>query len=321
MTCYMRIKRILFAAALFCLLQQPGWAQAPALSVKGTVLTDRGVPVEGASVSIAGSGKGAITDSKGIFTLRAPADAMLVITYVGFDTAHVPVQTPVQIMLHPSGALLNDVIVIGYGTAKRKDLTGSLAVVTEKDFQGGEITTPEQLIAGKVAGVSITSNGGSPGSGSVIRIRGIVSLSASNDPLIVVDGLPFSGDGIPGASNALSLVNPNDIASFTVLKDAAATAIYGSRASNGVILITTKKGHAGRATFNFNTQVAAGKLIKEENVMSASQFRQFVDSNGIGTYNGQPFSALLGNSSTDWQKQIFQTAVSTDNNLNVTGSM
>ena len=137
----------------------------------------------------------------------------------------------------------------------------------------------------------------------------------------MVDGLPFSGDGIPGASNALSLVNPNDIASFTVLKDAAATAIYGSRASNGVILITTKKGQAGPTRFSFSSQVSAGHLIKEENVMSAAQFRQFVDSNSIGTYNGQPFSALLGNANTDWQRQIFQTAVSTDNNLNATGTI
>src|ERR1700729_721331 len=256
MTCYMRIKRIMFVASMLCFLYLSGWAQAPTLSVKGIVLTDKGAPVEGASVRISGSGRGAITDGKGAFNLRAPGDAILVITYIGYDTAHVRAQASVQVTLHPASTSLNDVIVIGYGTARRKDLTGSLAVVTEKDFQGGEITTPEQLIAGKVAGVSITSNGGSPGSGSVIRIRGIVSLSASNDPLIVVDGLPFSGDGIPGASNALALVNPNDIASFTVLKDAAATAIYGSRASNGVILITTKKGRPGPPAFNFSSQVS-----------------------------------------------------------------
>ena len=306
---------------MLCFLYLSGWAQAPTLSVNGIVLTDKGVPVEGASVSISGSGRGAITDGKGAFNLRAPGDAILVITYIGYDTAHVRAQASVQVTLHPASASLNDVIVIGYGTARRKDLTGSLAVVTEKDFQGGEITTPEQLIAGKVAGVSITSNGGSPGSGSVIRIRGVVSLSASNDPLIVVDGLPFSGNGIAGASNALSLVNPNDIASFTVLKDAAATAIYGSRASNGVILITTKKGQAGPTRFSFSSQVSAGRLIKEENVLSAAQFREFVDSNSIGTYNGQPFSALLGNANTDWQRQIFQTAVTSDNNLNATGTI
>ena len=312
---------LLTSCVLLCLLQLPGRAQTPTVAIKGTVTTDKGSPIEGASVLITGTNKGTLTDSKGVFALSAPADAILLITYVGFDTARITARSSAQVTLHPAASALNDVIVIGYGTAKRKDLTGSLAVVSEKDFQGGAITTPEQLIAGKVAGVSITSNGGSPGSGSVIRIRGVVSLSASNDPLIVVDGLPFSGNGIAGASNALSLVNPDDIASFTVLKDAAATAIYGSRASNGVILITTKKGKPGPAKFNFSSQVSAGKLIKEYNVMSPSQFREFVDSNAIGTYNGQPFSSLLGSANTNWQKQIFQTSVSTDNNLNATGAI
>jgi TonB-dependent starch-binding outer membrane protein SusC len=313
-------KRFLLIAVFGCLLHLAGNAQAPVI-VHGTVQTDKGIPIPGASISISGSAKGAISDSKGAFTLSAPANALLIITCIDYDTAQVKPQSVVQISLHPSATFLNDVIVIPYGTTKRKDLTGSLAVVSEKDFQGGTITTPEQLIAGKVAGVSVTSNGGSPGSGSVIRIRGIVSLSASNDPLVVVDGLPFSGSTIPGASNALALVNPNDIASFTVLKDAAATAIYGSRASNGVILITTKKGRPGPPIYSFSSQVSAAKLIKEYDVMPAPVFRQFVDSNAIGTYNGQPFSALLGNSNTDWQKQIFQTAVSTDNNLNATGSI
>jgi TonB-dependent starch-binding outer membrane protein SusC len=316
-----KTKRLLIAATLLCLLYLPGKAQAPAIAVHGTVLSDKGAPVEGASVIISGSSKGTVTNSKGVFTLSAPADALLVITFVGYDTAQARARSTVQVVLRPGSGSLNDVVVIGYGTAKRKDLTGSLAVVSEKDFQTGEITTPEQLIAGKVAGVSVTSNGGSPGSGSVIRIRGQVSINGSNDPLIVLDGLPFSGNTIAGASNALSLINPNDIASFTVLKDAAATAIYGSRASNGVILITTKKGRPGATKFSFGSQVSAGKLIKEENVMSAAQFRQFVDSNGTGTYNGQPFSDLLGKANTDWQKQIFQTAVSTDNNLNATGQV
>lgn len=314
-------KRFLLIAVLACLLDLAGNAQAPTVNVHGTVLTDKGIPIPGASISISGSAKGAISDNKGAFTVSAPANALLIVTCVGFDTVQTRTQSLVQINLHPSASFLNDVVVIPYGTVKRKDLTGSLAVVSEKDFQGGTITTPEQLIAGKVAGVSVTSNGGSPGSGSVIRIRGIVSLSASNDPLVVVDGLPFSGSTIPGASNALALVNPNDIASFTVLKDAAATAIYGSRASNGVILITTKKGRPGAPAYSFSSQVSAAKLIKEYDVMSAPVFRQFVDSNAIGTYNGQPFSALLGNANTDWQKQIFQTAVSTDNNFNATGSM
>src|ERR1700722_10272573 len=187
-----RTTRILIAAILLSLLHLPGLAQGPTLPDNGTVLSDKGAPIEGASISIAASGKGTITNSKGTFTLAAPPNAILVISYVGYDTAHVMAQSTVRVTLRPSAGSLTEVIVIPYGTQQRKDLTGSLAVVSEKDFQGGEITTPEQLIAGKVAGVSITTNGGPPGSGSVIRIRGVVSLSASNDPLVVVDGLPFS---------------------------------------------------------------------------------------------------------------------------------
>jgi hypothetical protein len=178
-----KTSRLLIACTLLLLLQLPGRAQTPTLGIKGTVTTDKGAPVEGASVIIPGTNKGAITDGKGSFHLAAPVGSLLLITYVGYDTARVTAQPVVNVTLHPGSAALNDVIVIGYGTAKRKDLTGSLAVVSEKDFQGGAITTPEQLIAGKVAGVSITSNGGSPGSGSVIRIRGVVSLPATTHSL------------------------------------------------------------------------------------------------------------------------------------------
>jgi TonB-linked SusC/RagA family outer membrane protein len=297
-------------------------AQQATQPVSGSVKNEKGEPVEAASVRIRNSRKGTSTDKGGNFSLAVSPGEQLIISYVGYDTLQVKAGTGLQLVLHPSSSSLNDIVIIGYGTQKRKDLTGALSVVTAKDFQGGAITTPEQLIAGKVAGVSITSNGGSPGSGSVIRIRGVASLSASNDPLIVIDGLTFSGISIPGASNALSLVNPNDIESFTVLKDAAATAIYGSRASNGVILITTKKGHPGKATFNFSTQVSASKLIKEADVLSPGQFRQFVDSFGTGTYdNVHTFKSLLGGASTDWQKEIYQTAVSTDNNLAMAGSI
>jgi len=292
------------------------------LPVSGTVKNEKGDPVEAATIRVRHSNKGTVTDKAGAFSLTVSPGDWLIISYVGYDTLQVKPTPQMQLALHPSSGSLNDVVVIGYGSQKRKDLTGALQVVTAKDFQGGSITTPEQLIAGKVAGVSITSNGGSPGSGSVIRIRGVASLSASNDPLLVIDGLPFSGNGIPGASNPLSLVNPNDIESFTVLKDAAATAIYGSRASNGVILITTKKGKTGPAKFEFSTQVSVSKLIKEADVMSPGQFRQFVDSFGTGTYDGtHTFKSLLGNANTDWQKQIYQTAVSTDNNLSVSGAI
>src|SRR5437763_3343115 len=159
-----------------------------------------------------------------------------------------------NVSLLGTASSLNEVVVIGYGTRLKKDLTGSVSAITAKDFNKGSITTPEQLIAGKVAGVQVTSNGGAPGSGSTIRIRGGASLNASNDPLIVIDGVPVDFGGISGAANALSLINPNDIESFAVLKDASATAIYGARASNGVIIITTKKGKSGKARFKFSTQ-------------------------------------------------------------------
>ena len=302
---------------------QAGAQQSPPFqSVHGTIRNEKGEPVEAATVQISGTNRASLTDSKGNFTLPASLGELLVVSYIGYDTLHVRARQEMQLIIRLSSSTLNDAVVIGYGTQKRKDLTGSLSVVTAKDFQQGAITTPEQLIAGKVAGVSITSNGGSPGSGSVIRIRGVASLSASNDPLIVIDGLPFSGNSIPGASNALSLVNPADIESFTVLKDAAATAIYGSRASNGVILITTKKGKPGGTIYNFNSQVSVGKLIKEADVMSPAQFRQYVDSLGTGTYDGtHNFKSLLGSANTDWQKEIYQTSVSTDNNLSALGTI
>ena len=212
--------------------------------------------------------------------------------------------------------MLNEVVVIGYGTVRKKDLTGSVATVTAKDFNQGAITTPEQLISGKVAGVSITPNDGAPGSGSTIRIRGGSSLNASNDPLIVIDGMPLSNSGIAGVANALALINPNDIASFTILKDASATAIYGSRASNGVIIITTKKGQKGKPKFSFVSQLSAGILAEKFSVLSPTQFRTLVN-----TYGSTAQKALLGSANTDWQDQIYQTAITTDNNLSVSGSL
>jgi TonB-linked SusC/RagA family outer membrane protein len=321
---FSKTTQLLIAVTISCLLHTTSVrAQGSAVPITGTVTNEKGQPIEAASVSISGSGKGTVTDKNGFFSLTAPIRTVLIITYVGYDTVvRQAAQNSLQIVLHPAGSSLNDVIVIGYGTQKRKEVTGAIATVSAKDFQQGSITTPEQLIAGKVAGVSITSNGGSPGAGSTIRIRGGASLNASNDPLIVIDGLPLSGNNIYGLSNTLSMVNPNEIESFTILKDAASTAIYGSRASNGVILISTKRGGNGRAKFNFSTQISVSKLIKEEPVLSAGQFRQYVDSLGGGSYdNVHTYKSLLGASNTDWQKEIYQTAISTDNNLSVTGSL
>lgn len=203
-----------------------------------------GAPLVAASVTVKGSNKGTATSKDGTFSIKVPSNATtLVISYLNYATKEVDLDSKniVNIALTQSSDQLNEVVVIGYGSVRKKDLSGSVATVSAKDFNTGAITTPEQLIAGKVAGVSIISNSGAPGAGSTIRIRGGASLNASNDPLIVIDGMPIDGGGISGQANALALINPNDIESFSVLKDASAAAIYGARASNGVILITTKK--------------------------------------------------------------------------------
>jgi iron complex outermembrane receptor protein len=311
---------------LLLLVSSFGFAQNKIIKGKVTDSKD-GSPVVGASVVPKGSTTGTTTGADGNFSL--PVDNQiktLVISYIGFTPQEVKIGSGdlnLAVSMVAASGSLNEVVVIGYGTTRRKELTGSIAVVGAKDFQQGAITTPEQLIAGKVAGVSVTSNGGQPGSGSTIRIRGGASLNASNDPLIVIDGVPLSNNSIAGISNPLSLINPNDIETFTVLKDAASTAIYGSRASNGVILITTKRGRPGKAVFNFNTQLSVGKITKEIPVLSAAQFRYTADT--LARFHPDKVNpgdtALFGTANTDWQKQIYQTAISTDNNLSMAGSV
>ncbi|MBC7867489.1 MAG: SusC/RagA family TonB-linked outer membrane protein, partial [Gloeobacteraceae cyanobacterium ES-bin-316] len=291
--------------------------------ITGTVQDQKGVPVVQATIAVKGSSSRTLTDEAGKFSITVPASATSVtVSNIGYESQAVDIsgKTTVNVSLVTSSQTLEDVVVIGYGSVNKKELTGAVASVNSKDFQKGNITTPEQLIAGKIAGVSVTSNGGSPGAGSTIRIRGGASLNASNDPLIVIDGVPLNSTNIYGAANPLSLINPNDIETFTVLKDAASTAIYGSRASNGVILITTKKGAAGKPVFEFSTQFSVSKLIKQADVLSADDFRKYVDSFGTGLVNNVPFKSLMGSATTDWQKEIYQTALSTDNNLSVAGN-
>ncbi len=289
-------------------------ANAQQAKISGTIKNEKGEPVEAASVQIVGKSTGTLSDKNGLFSLNAsPTDSILV-TSIGYDKVVAKAESGLQIILKNVAGNLNEVVVIGYGTQRKKELTGSIATVTAKDFQKGVIVTPEQLIAGKVAGVSVTSNSGSPGAGSTIRIRGGASLNASNDPLIVIDGVPLSGNNIYGASNPLSTINPNDIASFTVLKDAAATAIYGSRASNGVIIITTKKGTSGKPVINFSTQLSVSTLAKKAPVMTHDQFKNLVDSIGGDA------DTLMGDANTDWQNEIYHNAISTDNNISVSGA-
>jgi TonB-linked SusC/RagA family outer membrane protein len=307
------------SALLLLLLLVVHAAYAQTGSFSGRVLDENGLPLPGASV-IAGERSGS-TANDGNFRITGLKTGNIVVTfrYTGYDelrqTVNVGVESNITVRLKPASTGLNEVVIIGYGSQQKKNLTGAISTVTSKDFQRGSITTPEQLIAGKVPGISITSNGGSPGSGSVIRVRGGASLSASNDPLIVVDGVPLSNNTISGAANPLSLINPNDIETFTVLKDASATAIYGSRASNGVILITTKKGTAGKPVINFSTQLSAYKVGKQMDVLSADEFRTYVNANGSPAQ-----IAMLGTSNTNWQDEIYQTAMGSDNNLSIAGT-
>ena len=313
----MNMKKTLVAMllAVICL---PAFAQDRTVTGKVTDAKD-GSPLVAASVVVKGTKKGVSTSADGTFTLKvSSSDNTVIVSFLNYATKEVSIkgQSAINVALTQNADQLGDVVVIGYGSVRKKDLTGSVANVSSKDFVQGQLTSPEQLIAGKVAGVQITSNGGAPGSGSTIRIRGGASLNASNDPLIVIDNVPLSNNGISGVANPLSLINPNDIESFTVLKDASASAIYGSRASNGVIIITTKKGAKGATKYNFSSQLSVGKVTKYVDVLSAEDFTVLVYLNGTKAQN-----ALRGTSNTDWQKQIFQDAITTENNFSASGSI
>ena len=291
-------------------------------SISGKILDDNKLPIPGASVQIDGTQKSTAADSDGNFKFTGLTSGTYVLStkYLGFGTQSLTTNVTtgnvvLNFDLKPNLQNLTEVVIIGYGTAEKKNLTGSITTVNAKDFQKGTISTPEQLIQGKVAGVNIVNNGGRPGSGSVIRIRGGASLNASNDPLIVVDGVPFSGNGIGNAPSPLVLINPNDIETFTVLRDANATAIYGSRASNGVILITTKKGGKGAPVIAFSTNNAIATVIKNVDVLSSDEIRDYVNKNGTTAQKG-----LLGGANTNWQDEIFRNAFSSDNNLSISGS-
>lgn len=277
-----------------------------------------GEGIANVTVTVSGTTQATITDEDGNFSIQAVPDATLVFTSVSHVAQTVPLdgRTSINVAMERSTGKLSEVVIIGYGTVQQKDLTGSVTKISADDFQSGQVSSPAQLIAGKVAGVQIVSNGGAPGAGSTIRIRGGASLNASNDPLIVIDGIPIdNGNSIAGVANPLSMINPNDIESFTVLKDASATAIYGSRASNGVIIITTKEGRiGGKPKFNFNTTYSVASAQNTANVIKADNFREIVMEHGLPSH-----IALLGAANTDWQNVIYHNAITTDNNLSVSG--
>lgn len=317
---YGMLKRLLLMVT-FALITN--FVVAQQVSISGKVVdSGDGNPIPGVSVVVKGTSVGTITDFDGKFTIQAQSSSILVFSYMGYVTQEVGVgsNTDFAISLVADELGLEEVVVIGYGTAKKEDVTGSVTSVSSKDFNKGAITSPEELLMGKAAGVVITSGGGAPGSGNTIRIRGGSSLRASNDPLVVIDGIPIDNSGIGGMANPLSSINPNDIESFTVLKDASATAIYGSRASNGVIIITTKRGKSGKLAIAYNGNVSVGMPVKTLEVFSGPEFRALIQDRV--TNHGLAGNALtiLGNADTDWQKEIYQNAMSTDHSLSLSGT-
>lgn len=309
-------KYLFFAFFLMYFFLNPVSAQQK--TITGRVLGADNQPLSGATIKLKGKQISAVTNDNGLFSINASSNDVLLFTSVGYLSLESKAGSgnTLNVTLTTNAANLNEVVVVGYGTARKKDLTGAVSIVSSKDFQKGIISTPEQMIAGKVPGVSIISNGGQPGSGSTIRIRGGSSLRASNDPLIVIDGVPLETSAISGAGNALSFINPNDIESFTILKDASAAAIYGTRASNGVIIITTKKGIAGKLKVNFSSTTSVSSITKKVAVLSADQFREVVNAKGNAAQK-----AMLGTANTDWQDQIYQHALSTDNNISLSGGI
>ncbi len=286
-------------------------------TVTGTVIDETGEPLIGATVKVVGKSIGAITDFDGHYSLTVPADTkQLSFSYVGYKDYIADITSNViNVTMKPNSKVLDEVVVIGYGVRKKDDLTGSVSSVGEKDFNKGVISSPEELVNGKIAGVQIVNGGGSPTSGATIRVRGGASLNASNDPLIVIDGVPMEvGGSVSGSGNFLSLINPNDIESMTILKDASSTAIYGSRASNGVIIITTKKGKGDGIKISFQTTNSVSTKTKTSDMLSTDEFIGIV--NELGTEHQK---SLLGDTRTDWNDQIFQTAFGTDNNLSISG--
>ena len=320
--------------AVFAMFVLGFTANAQQISVSGVVKdAANGEPILGASILEKGTTKGIITNLDGQFTISVPSNATLLIKYLGYLTAEVPVagKKTIVVQLKENAIALGEVVAIGYGVVKKNDATGSLSAIKPDKMNKGLTTTAQDMLAGKISGVVVTNGGGTPGGGATIRIRGGSSLNASNDPLFVIDGLAMDNDGIRGVANPLSSINPNDIESFTVLKDASATAIYGSRASNGVIIITTKKGSKNsKFQVTYDGTFSISSVKKKLDVMNGNQFKSYVDSvwstknpliTSSDTASARKIRGYLGNANTDWYSQIFQNALSHDHNFNFTGGI
>ena len=287
-------------------------------TISGTVSElENGFPLPGVNVIISGSSTGTTTDFYGKYQLTANNGDVLVFSYVGYTSQEVIFagQAVLDVKLSEDASALDEIVLIGYGGVKKEDLTGAVDLITAKDFNQGPIVSAQQLISGKIAGVSVTSGSGAPGDGQTIRIRGNGSLGLSSNPLIVVDGIPLNDGGVGGSRNPLNLINPNDIESMVVLKDASATAIYGSRGANGVIIITSKKGKEGDFKFNVNASATIHTAIDQVDVLSTEEFVGVINSTGDTAYTD-----LLGASDTNWQDEIYKDAIGKDFSFSALGS-
>lgn len=305
-----------FAMMLACVF--PALAQQ--ITVSGTVYEPDGLPAIGASVVVEGNTTGVVSDIDGNYTIQVASDGKLVFSYIGCETQVVDVagRTNIDVHLTTNTTTLQEVVAIGYGAVKKSDATGSVAVIKPDEIEAGIATSTQDLLVGASPGVVVTTDGGNPTGGATIRIRGGSSLSASNDPLIVIDGVPQTNQANGGGMSAMSMINPQNIESMTILKDASATAIYGSRASNGVIIITTKKGQSGRPQVNFSANFSVNTARKTLNMMSGEKFAQVVRENlGESSISQLGYNGTIHN--TDWQKEVLRTSFSHDYNVSVGG--
>ena len=309
--------KTIFNSLLFFLLLAPVYIFGQT-SLTGTVTEQStSIPLPGVNVVIKGTSIGTATDFDGNYRIEVNNGDVIVFSYIGYQSQEITYtgQSKLEVQLTEDAAQLDEIVIIGYGSVKKEDLTGATDLITSEDFNDGPIVSAQQLIQGKVAGVSITSGGGAPGEGQEIRIRGLGSISLNNNPLYVIDGLPLDNGGVGGTRNPLNLINPTDIESMVVLKDASASAIYGSRAANGVIIITTKKGKDREFKFNLNSSATFDTPIDKIDLLSAEQFSSLVNSTGDAAA-----IARLGNSNTDWQDQIYVDAVGSDHSFSALGS-
>lgn len=313
----LRIFQMILTLTLGLFLSVGAYAQN--ITVKGHVKDAMGEVIGANVVEKGNPSNGTITDLDGNFTLSVPKGAILQVSFIGYKTAEVEAAPTVVVELKDDAELLSEVVVIGYGTVKKNDMTGSVTAIKAEELNRGAVTSPDQMLQGKVPGLLVTPPSGDPTGKATIRIRGAASLNASNDPLIVIDGIPMTGDGA-GMGNPLASVNPNDIESYTVLKDASATAIYGSRASNGVIIITTKKGSGDKPKVSYSSSYSLKQNSATLDVMTGDQYRAYVEGAYAGTSRLEGIKALMGDANTDWQDLIYRTAFSTDQNVSVYGN-